>query len=75
MQAKEEKQRSNYVDIKTFSRKILSEERAHYEKLIEEVPDQAEFFKRKLAKVEFDEWVLDKKKGEKRVQLLVWLTN
>ena len=71
MQAKEEKQRSKHVDIKTYSRKILAEERAHYEQLIEELPDQADFFRRKLAKVEFDEWVLDKKKGEKRVQLLV----
>ena len=30
MQAKEEKQRSKEVDLRTFSRKILAEERAHY---------------------------------------------
>jgi hypothetical protein len=36
-----------------------------------EKPEQEEFFKRKIAKAEFDEWVLDKPRGEKRLQLLV----
>lgn len=36
-----------------------------------EKPEMAEFFKAKIARVEFDEWALDKKKGEKRIQFVV----
>lgn len=58
-------------DIKPFHRQVLSQEKAFYEKMINEHPEKAEFFKAKLSRVEFDEWALDKKKGEKRVQFII----
>lgn len=63
LQDKQAKQKRKEVDIKVFHRKVLAQEKAKYERLMSELPDQAEFFKRKIAKVEFDEWTLDKAKG------------
>lgn len=34
-------------------------------------PEQSDFFKAKIARVEFDQWAMDKKKGEKRILLVV----
>jgi muconolactone delta-isomerase len=70
MQAKEEKERSKEVDSKGFCRRIWSEEKSHYEELVKSKPQQAEFFKRKLARTEYDLWALDKARHEKRVNLL-----
>lgn len=60
MQRKEEKERSKDVDVKAFSRRIWTEEKSYYEQLIKTKPEQAEFFKKKLARAEYDLWALDK---------------
>ncbi len=71
MQAKDLKEKTVKVDSKNFCRKILAEEKAHYEQLLREKPEMQEFLKRKISRVEFDEWALDKPRYEKRLQLLV----
>jgi len=70
MLAREEREKRTDKDIKAFGRQVLAEEKAYYEKLMNEQPEKADFFKKKIARVEFEEWSLDKTKGEKRVNLL-----
>ena len=70
MQLREVRERSREMDRKEYNRRVLSEEKVYYEKLMEERPEMEEFFRRKLAKVEFDLWTLDKGRLEKRINLL-----
>ena len=71
LQKKEAKERSGLPDSNEFNRGILIEEKTHYENLLEQHPEKEAFFRKKIAKVEFDLWTIDKGRLDKRVNLLV----
>lgn len=50
--------------MKGFSARTLLEEKEFYEKMKEEEPEKEQFWKNKLARVEFEQWVLGKSKKE-----------
>ena len=60
------------LNKKAFSAKTLVEEKDFYEKKMEEEPEQAEFFKQKIAKIELEQWLARKGRNEpSRYALLV----
>ena len=69
LQLKQERESFGF-DSKEFDRKILIEEKTYYEDLLAQKPEMEAFFRKKIAKAEFDLRTLDKKPLEKRINLL-----
>ena len=58
--------------MKMMNAKILLQEKQYYEKKMQEEPDKEQFWKNKVDRVEYEQWVLGKLKREPpRYTLLV----